>query len=66
MDDAANPLNDSAVSIEAQQKVDQNAPTTEQALASVSAGRAVSEEVVDAWMDSLDTKHELPPPRFGR
>jgi predicted transcriptional regulator len=30
------------------------------------AGRVISSEEVDAWIDSLDTEHELPPPRSGR
>lgn len=34
--------------------------------ASIAAGRTVSEEEIDAWIDSLGTDHELPPPRFGR
>ena len=36
------------------------------ALESVVAGRLVSSEAVDAWIDSLDTDHELPPPRAGQ
>ena len=36
------------------------------AVASVAAGRVVSEEQVVAWIDSLDTDHELPSPRSGR
>jgi len=35
----------------------------EQARASARAGRVVSMEAVDAWIDSLGTDHELPPPR---
>ena len=38
----------------------------DEARASVAAGRIVSEEEVDAWIDSLGTDHELPPPRSGR
>jgi predicted transcriptional regulator len=37
-----------------------------EARASAAAGRVVSSEEVDAWIDSLDTDHELPPPRSGR
>ena len=37
-----------------------------QAKASAAAGRVVSEEEVDAWIDSLGTGHELPAPRAGR
>lgn len=32
---------------------------------SVKAGRTVSEEAVDAWIDGLGTDHELPAPRSG-
>jgi hypothetical protein len=37
-----------------------------EARASAAAGRVVSSEEVDAWIDSLDTDHELPAPRSGR
>lgn len=37
-----------------------------QARASAAAGGVVSEEQVDAWIDSLGTEHELPPPRSSR
>jgi len=30
--------------------------------ADIAAGRTVSEEEIDAWIDSLGTDHELPPP----
>jgi predicted transcriptional regulator len=36
------------------------------ARASAAAGRVVSAEEVDAWIDSLDMDHELPAPRSGR
>lgn len=36
------------------------------ALASVAAGRTVSEERFNAWVDSLGTDHELPAPKSGR
>ncbi len=36
------------------------------ARASAAAGRVVPSEAVDAWIDSLDTDHELPPPRSGQ
>ena len=42
------------------------AEMSEAALASVAAGRTVSEEQFDAWVDSLGSYHELPPPRSGR
>ncbi len=34
-----------------------------QARASAAAGRVVSEEEVNAWVNSLGTDNELPPPR---
>jgi predicted transcriptional regulator len=37
-----------------------------QARASAAGGRTVSQEQVDAWIDSLGTDHELPPPRSDR
>jgi predicted transcriptional regulator len=37
-----------------------------EARADAAAGRVVSEAAVDAWIDSLGTDHELPPPRSGR
>jgi predicted transcriptional regulator len=37
-----------------------------EARASAAAGRVVSSEQVDAWIDSLDTDHELPAPRSGQ
>ena len=36
-----------------------------EARASVAAGRVVSFEAVSAWIDSLGTDHELPPPHLG-
>ncbi len=36
------------------------------ARASALAGHVVSEAAVDAWIDSLGTDHELPPPRSAR
>ena len=37
-----------------------------EALESAAAGRTVSQEAVNAWIDSLGTKHELPVPRAGQ
>lgn len=36
------------------------------ALASIAAGRWVTEEQFDAWVDSLGTDRELPVPKSGR
>ena len=37
-----------------------------EARASAAAGHVVASEEVDAWIDILDTDHELPPPRSRR
>jgi hypothetical protein len=37
-----------------------------EARASGASCRVVSSKAVDAWIDSLDTGHEPPPPRSGR
>jgi hypothetical protein len=37
-----------------------------QADASVAAGRLIDAAEIDAWVDSIGTDHELPPPRSGR
>jgi hypothetical protein len=37
-----------------------------EARADIAAGRVVSSEKVDAWIDSLDTDHELPIPYSRR
>ena len=34
--------------------------------ADIAAGRLIDEADVDAWLDSIGTDHELPPPRSGR
>ncbi len=35
------------------------------AQADIAAGRTVSSEAVDAWIDSLPTDHPIPPPQPG-
>jgi predicted transcriptional regulator len=42
------------------------AEAIDRALESVAAGRVVTEAQFDAWVDSLGTDHELPPPRSGK
>lgn len=37
-----------------------------EAEADVAAGRLIDESEIDAWIDSIGTKNELPPPRSGR
>jgi predicted transcriptional regulator len=49
-----------------QQRLAYEAARIDQALASAAAGRTVSLEAVEAWIDSLGTDHELPVPRSGR
>ncbi len=34
--------------------------------ADIAAGRLIGEAEIDAWIDSIGTGHELPPPRSGR
>jgi len=34
--------------------------------ADIAAGRLIDESEMDAWIDSIGTDHELPPPRSGR
>ncbi len=34
--------------------------------ADIAAGRLIDEAEVDAWIDSIGTDHELPPPRSPR
>ena len=49
-----------------QRRIAREAAMIAEARASAAAGRVVSSEEVDAWIDSLDTDHELPAPRSGR
>jgi predicted transcriptional regulator len=49
-----------------QRRIAREAAGIAKARASAAAGRVVPSEAVDAWIDSLDTEHELPPPRSGR
>jgi predicted transcriptional regulator len=51
---------------ERQRRIAWEAERIAEARASVASGRVVSSEAVDAWIDSLGTDHELPPPRSGR
>jgi hypothetical protein len=50
---------------EREQRVAREAEMIAEARASVAAGRVVSLEAVSAWIDSLDTDHELPLPQSG-
>jgi predicted transcriptional regulator len=49
-----------------QARIARQAAGIAKARASAAAGRIVPSEAVDAWIDSLDTDHELPPPRSGQ
>ena len=51
---------------ERQGRLAREAELIAKARASAAAGRVVSSEEVDAWIDSLDTDNELPPPHSGR
>jgi len=71
--DTANPTRDestrasrSETAAARQRRIAHEAELIAQARASAVAGRTVSEEQVDAWIDSLNTDRELPPPRSGR
>jgi predicted transcriptional regulator len=51
-------------SVDARQKrIAREAALIAQARKSAASGQTVSEERVDAWIDSLGTAHPLPPPR---
>jgi len=52
--------------VERQARIAWEAAGIAKARASAAAGRVVSSEAVDAWIDSLDTENELWPPRSGR
>jgi len=34
--------------------------------ADIAAGRLIDEAEIEAWINSIGTEHELPPPRSGR
>ncbi len=55
----------SASPVARQNQIAREAELIARARASAAAGQTVSEEQVDAWIDSLGTDHELPAPRAG-
>jgi predicted transcriptional regulator len=59
------PLPSPETEADRQRRLTREAEGIARARASVAAGRVVSSEAVDAWIDSLDTDHELPAPRPG-
>jgi predicted transcriptional regulator len=51
---------------ERQRRIAWEADGIAKARASIAAGRLIPSEEIDAWIDSLGSDHELPPPRSGR
>lgn len=49
-----------------QRALDREAGLIAEADADIAAGRLIEEAAIDAWIDSIGTRHELPPPRAGR
>ena len=49
-----------------QRRLAWEAEMIDEALADVAAGRLISLEAVEAWVESWDTDHELPPPEPGQ
>jgi len=61
---APSPMRDDAAA--ESRRLAMEAEAIDRALESVAAGRFVTEAQFDAWVDSLGTDHELPPPRSGK
>jgi len=51
---------------ERQRRLAWEAERIAEAEADVAAGRVIDSAEIDAWIDSIGTDHELPPPRSGR
>ena len=51
---------------ERQRRLAWEAEMVAEADADIAAGRLIDEAEIDAWIDSIGTDHELPPPRSGR
>lgn len=51
---------------EKQRRLAREAWLLAEAEASIAAGRVIDAAEIDAWIDSIGTDHELPPPRSGR
>jgi predicted transcriptional regulator len=51
---------------ERQRRLAWGAEMIAEADADIAAGRLIDEAEIDAWIDSIGTDHELPPPRSGR
>jgi predicted transcriptional regulator len=65
-DTGHNPSPAKETAAERQRRIAYEAEMIAEADADFAAGHTVSEEEVDAWIDSLDTDHELPIPYAGR
>lgn len=70
MDTVPRPDDDASVrpetEAERQRRLVWEAAGIAKARASAEAGQLIDSEEIDAWIDSLGTDHELPPPRSGR
>jgi predicted transcriptional regulator len=51
---------------ERQRRLAWEAEMIAEADADIAAGRLIDSAEIDAWIDSIGTDHELPPPRSGR
>jgi len=51
---------------ERQRRLAWEAEMIAEADADIAAGRLIDEAEIDAWIDSIGTDHELPPPCSGR
>ncbi len=51
---------------EKQRRLAWEAEMIAEADADIAAGRLIDSAEIDAWIDSIGTDHELPPPRSGR
>ncbi len=51
---------------EMQRRLAWEAEMIAEADADIAAGRLIDSAEIDAWIDSIGTDHELPPPRSGR
>jgi len=60
------PIDPVETAADRQRRIAWEAKGIAKARASVTAGRLIDAEKIDAWIDSLGTDQELPPPRSGR
>jgi predicted transcriptional regulator len=64
--DDGTPTTSSETEAERQRRLAWEAEMIAEADADIAAGRLIDEAEIDAWIDSIGTDHELPPPRSGR